>query len=82
MGLGTAYITGFRWALEKNYDYILEMDADFSHPPAKLNELLEKCETGQSDLAVGSRYVKGGGVVNAINHWNGHQRSYSRFCVL
>ena len=64
MGLGTAYITGFRWALEKNYDYILEMDADFSHPPAKLNELLEKCETGQSDLAVGSRYVKGGGVVN------------------
>ncbi len=64
LGLGTAYITGFRWALEKNYDYILEMDADFSHPPAKLNELLEKCETGQSDLAVGSRYVKGGGVVN------------------
>ena len=42
LGLGTAYITGFRWALEKNYDYILEMDADFSHPPAKLNELLEK----------------------------------------
>ena len=64
LGLGTAYNQGFRLAIADGADYIGQMDADFSHPPAKLNELLEKCETGQSDLAVGSRYVKGGGVVN------------------
>lgn len=63
-GLGTAYIAGFKWCLGNSYDFILEMDADFSHPPIKLNELLEKCETGESDVSVGSRYIDGGGVVN------------------
>ncbi|MBK7231904.1 MAG: polyprenol monophosphomannose synthase [Saprospiraceae bacterium] len=63
-GLGTAYIAGFRWALEKNYRYILEMDADFSHPPQKLIELRNACVTGIADVAIGSRYTKGGGVVN------------------
>ncbi len=63
-GLGTAYITGFKWALEQNYTYIAEMDADFSHPPQKLIELYESCHQGKSDIAIGSRYVPGGGVVN------------------
>lgn len=61
LGLGTAYIAGFRYGLEHAYDYIFEMDADLSHPPSKLNEMLEACETG-ADVAVGSRYIKGGGV--------------------
>lgn len=64
LGLGTAYITGFKWALANNYQYIFEMDADFSHPPEKLLELLEACENKGAYLSVGSRYVKGGGVVN------------------
>ena len=63
-GLGTAYICGFKWALERNYQYIFEMDADFSHNPDDLGRLYEVCATGQGDLAVGSRYVKGGSVVN------------------
>lgn len=63
-GLGTAYILGFKWALEHQYQYILEMDADFSHPPLKLLELRDKCMSGDADVAIGSRYVKGGGVVN------------------
>ncbi len=63
-GLGTAYICGFKWALERNYQYIFEMDADFSHNPDDLDRLYEVCATGQGDLAVGSRYVKGGSVVN------------------
>ncbi len=63
-GLGTAYITGFKWSLEKNYSYIFEMDADFSHPPEKLLELLDACENKGAYLAVGSRYIKGGSVVN------------------
>jgi dolichol-phosphate mannosyltransferase len=63
-GLGTAYITGFKWSLEKSYSYIFEMDADFSHPPEKLLELLNACENNGAYLAVGSRYVKGGSVVN------------------
>ncbi|HRH58778.1 MAG TPA: polyprenol monophosphomannose synthase, partial [Chitinophagales bacterium] len=64
LGLGTAYITGFKWAIEKGYSYIFEMDADFSHPPEKLLELLDACENKGAYLSVGSRYVKGGGVVN------------------
>ena len=65
LGLGTAYITGFKWALQQNiYDYIFEMDADFSHTPEKLLELLDACENKGAYLAVGSRYVKGGGVIN------------------
>lgn len=64
LGLGTAYITGFKWALENNYRYIFEMDADFSHPPEKLLELLDACENKGAYMSVGSRYVKDGGVVN------------------
>jgi dolichol-phosphate mannosyltransferase len=63
LGLGTAYIHGFKWALARDYDYIFEMDCDFSHNPADLVRLLEACENG-ADVAVGSRYVKGGNVSN------------------
>jgi len=63
-GLGTAYITGFRWSLEKDYQYIFEMDADFSHNPSDLKRLLHACEVEGSDVSIGSRYVKGGKVVN------------------
>ncbi|MBI3520177.1 MAG: polyprenol monophosphomannose synthase [Bacteroidetes bacterium] len=63
LGLGTAYIHGFKWALAKDYDYIFEMDCDFSHNPNDLVRLLEACEKG-ADVAVGSRYCKGGKVSN------------------
>jgi dolichol-phosphate mannosyltransferase len=63
LGLGTAYILGFRWALAKGYSHIFEMDADFSHNPKDLENLYDACING-ADLAVGSRYVKGGGNVN------------------
>ena len=63
LGLGTAYITGFKWALERDYDYICEMDADFSHNPDDLPRLVEACEKG-AGLAVGSRYSNGVSVVN------------------
>lgn len=63
LGLGTAYIAGFRWTLDKAYEYIFEMDADFSHNPEDLLRLLEACKNG-ADLAVGSRYVSGVNVVN------------------
>ena len=63
LGLGTAYILGFRFGLEKGYDYICEMDADFSHNPNDLLRLLKACEEG-ADVAIGSRYVKGGGTQN------------------
>jgi dolichol-phosphate mannosyltransferase len=63
-GLGTAYIFGFRWATSKGYQYIFEMDADFSHSPSDLPRLYEACKRGGADVAVGSRYVKGGGVKN------------------
>ena len=62
-GLGTAYIVGFKWAIEKKYDYIFEMDCDFSHNPDDLLRLLHACENG-ADVAVGSRYCKGGKVKN------------------
>ncbi len=62
-GLGRAYIAGFKWALEKKYAYIFEMDADFSHNPEDLQRLHQACVQG-ADLAVGSRYIKGGKVVN------------------
>jgi dolichol-phosphate mannosyltransferase len=64
LGLGTAYIHGFRWCIEKNYDFIFEMDADFSHNPKDLNRLYEACKTNGADVAVGSRYTKGGAVAN------------------
>jgi dolichol-phosphate mannosyltransferase len=62
-GLGTAYIQGFKWALAEGYTFIFEMDADFSHNPADLLRLYEACKNG-ADAAIGSRYVKGGGLVN------------------
>lgn len=62
-GLGTAYIAGFRWCLERDYEYIFEMDADFSHNPNDLPRLLEACKNG-ADMSIGSRYVKGGEVSN------------------
>lgn len=64
LGLGTAYITGFKWALEKDYDYIFEMDADFSHNPDDLIRLYEACADRNFDLAIGSRYITGVNVVN------------------
>lgn len=63
LGLGTAYIAGFKWALRNDYDYIFEMDADFSHKPEDLDRLYEACTHG-ADVVVGSRYVSGGKVVN------------------
>jgi dolichol-phosphate mannosyltransferase len=63
LGLGTAYIHGFHWAIDKKYEYIFEMDADFSHNPADLIKLYEACRDG-ADMAIGSRYVKGVNVVN------------------
>lgn len=64
MGLGTAYIAGFKYGLKNNYDYIYEMDADFSHNPEDLIRLYVACKTEGYDLAIGSRYVKGVNVVN------------------
>jgi len=64
LGLGTAYVAGFRWALDHAYDYIFEMDADFSHNPADLPRLLEACRDGGADMSVGSRYCDGINVVN------------------
>jgi dolichol-phosphate mannosyltransferase len=64
LGLGTAYITGFRYAIEKGYDYILEMDADFSHDPKDLVSLYLTCSERGSDVAIGSRYATGVNVVN------------------
>ncbi|WP_090388613.1 polyprenol monophosphomannose synthase [Niabella drilacis] len=63
LGLGTAYIHGFRWSLNKGYQFVFEMDADFSHNPNDLIRLHQACVEG-ADLAIGSRYVKGGGIVN------------------
>ena len=64
MGLGTAYIAGFKYALEHGYEYIFEMDADFSHAPSDLPRLYEACRTDGYDVAIGSRYVSGVNVVN------------------
>ena len=63
-GLGTAYVHGFKWALLKHYEYIFEMDADFSHNPHDLERLYDACHFGGADLAIGSRYVTGVNVVN------------------
>jgi len=64
LGLGTAYITGFKWSIDHGYDYIFEMDADFSHNPEDLIKLYEACAKEGNDLAIGSRYVSGVNVVN------------------
>ncbi len=77
LGLGTAYIAGFRWALEHGYEYIFEMDADFSHNPDDLIRLKEACVNG-ADLAVGSRYIKGG----KISKWDYKRVVMSYFASL
>jgi len=64
LGLGTAYIAGFKWALERDYEYIFEMDADFSHNPKDLLRLHSACEEEEADVAIGSRYIDGVNVVN------------------
>lgn len=64
LGLGTAYITGFKWALENSYTHIFEMDADFSHNPDDLIKLYDACAKGGADMSIGSRYVSGVNVVN------------------
>ena len=64
LGLGTAYIAGFKWALEREYEYIFEMDADFSHNPNDLPRLYAACHDGGNDVSIGSRYVSGVNVVN------------------
>ena len=74
LGLGTAYIAGFKWALERSYEYIFEMDCDFSHDPNDLIRLRVPCAEGGAGVTVGSRYVKGGGVVN----WPFFRRFISR----
>ena len=74
LGLGTAYIHGFRWALRAGYRFVFEMDADFSHNPNDLPRLYEACKTGGADLSVGSRYIRGGGVVN----WPANRIALSR----
>ena len=73
-GLGTAYIHGFKWAIARGYQYIFEMDADFSHSPNDLPRLYDACKNGGADVAIGSRYVKGGGVVN----WPSDRRALSK----
>jgi dolichol-phosphate mannosyltransferase len=74
LGLGTAYIHGFKWALEKGYEYFFEMDADFSHNPADLDRLYRACKEQGADVAVGSRYVPGG----KIKNWPLDRHLYSR----
>ncbi len=64
LGLGTAYIHGFKWALQRNYQYVFEMDADFSHNPEDLQHLYNACKHNGADMSIGSRYIKGVNVVN------------------
>ncbi len=64
LGLGTAYILGFKWALDKGYHFIFEMDCDFSHDPRDLNKLYSACKLEGADVAIGSRYIKGGNLEN------------------
>ncbi len=74
LGLGTAYIAGFRWGLQRGYHYLIEMDADFSHNPNDLPRLLTECRDAGADVAVGSRYCPGGQVEN----WPWERHFYSR----
>lgn len=64
LGLGTAYIHGFKWALARNYGFVIEMDADFSHDPKELTHLYHICKSGEADVCIGSRYISGVNVVN------------------
>ena len=73
-GLGTAYIHGFKWAIDKDYQYIFEMDADFSHDPRDLERLYGACKFNGADLSVGSRYVPGG----KIENWPWDRKFYSK----
>ena len=98
LGLGTAYITGFKWALEHAYEYIFEMDADFSHNPNDLPRLYQACSEQGGDVSIGSRYVSGVNVVNwpmgrvlmsyfrlqirAVYHRNTCTRHHCRICLL
>jgi len=74
LGLGTAYIHGFKWGLKHGYQYIFEMDADFSHNPNDLERLYNACKAGGADVAIGSRYVAGG----TIENWTLDRRIYSK----
>lgn len=74
LGLGTAYIEGFKWAIENNYEYIFEMDADFSHNPADLERLYKACKYDGYDVSIGSRYVPGG----KIENWPLDRHIYSK----
>ncbi|MBS1745042.1 MAG: polyprenol monophosphomannose synthase [Bacteroidetes bacterium] len=74
LGLGTAYIEGFKWAIEKGYEFIFEMDADFSHSPTDLERLYKACKYEKYDVAVGSRYVPGG----KIENWPLDRHIYSK----
>lgn len=74
LGLGTAYIHGFKWSIERGYNFIFEMDADFSHNPKDLERLYDACKTGGTDVAIGSRYVPGGKTEN----WPFDRQLYSR----
>lgn len=78
LGLGTAYIHGFKWGLKNGYQYLFEMDADFSHPPEKLLELYKACHEGGADLSIGSRLVKGG----RIENWPANRKWLSYFASL
>jgi dolichol-phosphate mannosyltransferase len=64
LGLGTAYIMGFKWGLKRGYQYLIEMDADFSHDPKDLQRLYEACKNNGADISIGSRYVRGGKLEN------------------
>ena len=75
LGLGTAYITGFKWALERDFEYIFEMDCDFSHDPEDIPTLLEACAINEAQLAIGSRYVGGIRIIN----WPMHRLLLSYF---
>ena len=74
LGLGTAYIHGFKWAIAKGYEFIFEMDADFSHNPNDLDRLYQACKTGGGDVSIGSIYVKGG----SIENWPLDRHLYSK----
>ena len=83
-GLGTAYIDGFKWAIKYQYDYIFEMDADFSHDPDDLPRLLYSCSKHGADACVGSRYVPGGKIINwpKTRYWLSYYASlYVRFVL-
>ena len=74
LGLGTAYIHGFKWSIDKGYNFIFEMDADFSHRPSDLERLYLACKSGSGDVAIGSRYVNGG----QIENWPWDRKFYSK----